>query len=144
MNGTIPWGDYSPSQVEGLVAAWLTRVVAGAQRVDGAGGDDGADVRAPVDGGVRVFEIKSFYRRLTVGNKRQISRSLANAVQRQPDMVRWTLVLPLDLTPAEIKWFEQTLAASVQVDIDCIGRTALEAGLNAHSDADEGAGLRSS
>ncbi len=134
MNGTIPWGDYAPSQVETLVSAWLTRVVAGAQRVDGAGGDAGADVRAPVDGGIRVFEIKSFHRRLTAGNKRQISRSLATAVQRQPDMVRWTLVLPLDLSPAEINWFEQTLAASAPISIDHVGRTALEAGLNTHPD----------
>ncbi len=134
MNGTIPWGDYAPSQVEALASAWLTRVVAGAQRIDGAGGDDGADVRAPVDGGVHVFEIKSFYRRLTRGNKSQISRSLATAVQRQPDMVRWTLVLPLDLSPAEINWFEQTLAASAPINIDYIGRTALETGLSEHRD----------
>jgi hypothetical protein len=134
MSGMVPWGECAPSQVEALVSAWLTRVVPGAQRVEGAGGDDGADVRAPVDGGIHVFEIKSFSKRLTAGNKNQISRSLATAIQRQPDMVCWTLVLPLDLTPAEIRWFNQTLAASVAVPIDYIGRTALEAGLSAHRD----------
>lgn len=134
MNSAIPWGDYAPSQVEILISSWLSRVVPGAQRVDGAGGDDGADVRAPVDGGVHVFEIKSFYQRLTAANKRQISQSLATAVRRQPNMIRWTLVLPLDLSPAEIRWFEDTVATTVSVPIDYIGRTALESGLSEHRD----------
>src|SRR6266498_1402311 len=134
MSSTIPWDDYAPEQVETLVAAWLIRVMPGAQRVDGAGGDDGADVRAPVEGGRHIFEIKSFSRRLTRANKRQIARSLATAVERQPDMARWTLVLPLDLSPAEIRWFEQNLAPSPPVPVDWVGRTVLEAGLSEHCD----------
>lgn len=134
MSSTIPWGDYAPEQVETLVSAWLIRVVPRAQRVDGAGGDDGADVRAPVEGGLHIFEIKSFYRRLTSANKKQIVRSLETAVVRQSGMVRWTLVLPLDLTPAESRWFDQTLVPSTHFALDWIGRTELEAGLTEHRD----------
>jgi hypothetical protein len=134
MNGMIPWADYAPSQVEALVSAWLTRITPDAERVDGAGGDEGADVRAPVDGGIRIFEIKSFHRRLTSAHKRQIRQSLRTALERQSNMVRWTLVLPLDLTPSEIRWFEQDLATQVPVPIDYIGRTRLDAGLSAHRD----------
>ena len=131
----IPWSEYSADQVERLVAAWLCRTVPGAQRVEGSGGDDGADVYAPVDGGIRVFEIKSFHRHpLTGAQRTQITGSRSTAIKRRPDMVRWTLVLPLDLTPAEKRWFTGTLTASTTIPTDHIGLTAVEAGLAAHLD----------
>jgi hypothetical protein len=84
--------------------------------------------------GLHVFEIKSFHSRLTGAHKRQITKSFVTARRNQPDMAKWTLVLPLDLTPSEIKWFEQTLCGNVQVETEWIGLTALESGLSAHTD----------
>jgi hypothetical protein len=130
----VPWADYSADQVEDIVAGWLVRMFEGAQRIDGSGGDDGCDVRVPEQGGYRVFEIKSFHRLLTAGQKRQIRESLVTATERQSQMLRWTLVMPKDPTPAEIRWFETVLAPLAQVPIDWIGRTPLEAGLSEHRD----------
>jgi len=51
-----------------------------------------------------------------------------------PGMVRWTLVLPLDLSPAEERWFSGQLASQTEVPISWIGRTQLEAELSRHRD----------
>lgn len=134
MSSPVPWSDLSAGQIERLVAAWLVRVHPGAQRVDGSGGDDGVDVRLRTADGLHVFEIKSFHGRLTPAQKRQIAKSLTTALTAQPDMARWTLVLPLDLSPAEITWFEQTLSHGVAIGTEWIGRTALESGLSVHTD----------
>jgi len=134
MSAAIPWSEYAPDQVETLVAAWLVRVVPGAQRVDGAGGDDGVDVRSPDGDGVHVFEIKSFHRRLGGSQRKQIQSSLETALERQSKMVRWTLVLPLDFSPAESRWFEETLAPLSRVPLHWIGRTQIESGLSMHRD----------
>jgi hypothetical protein len=131
---TVPWHTYSGRDVEELVAALLVRTVPGAQRIDGAGGDDGVDVRAPLDDGYRIYQIKGFYERLTASQKGQIAKSLATAVRLQPETVRWTLVLPLDLSPAEDRWFSGTLAAKASVPIDWIGRTDIEQGLSGNRD----------
>jgi hypothetical protein len=130
----VPWREYSGRDAEDLIAALLVRTVPGAQRIDGSGGDDGVDVQAPVDGGYRIYQIKSFHNRLTASQKRQITDSLATAVQRQPRMVRWTLVLPLDLSPAEDRWFSGSVSSRTSVPIDWIGRTQIEEGLSANRD----------
>ncbi|MET7424701.1 hypothetical protein [Dactylosporangium sp. NPDC005555] len=132
MASPVPWHELSADQIERLVAAWIIADHPGSQRVNGSGGDDGADVRQPVDGGLRVFEIKSFRDLLTPGQKRNIGDSLRNAVRHQAGMLRWTLVVPRDLTPAEIRWFEHDLAPLTTARIDWIGLTELESGLSRH------------
>jgi hypothetical protein len=134
VGSVVPWPEYSGRDVEDLIAALLVRTIPGAQRIDGAGGDDGVDVRAPLDGGYRIYQIKGFHGRLTASQKGQIAKSLATAVKCQPKMVRWTLVLPLDLSPAEDRWFSETLAAKTSVPIDWMGRTDIEQGLSSHRD----------
>jgi hypothetical protein len=133
-SSVVPWHEYSGREAEDLVAALLVRTISGAQRIDGSGGDDGVDVRVQVDGGYHVYQIKGFYNRLTSSQKRQISDSLVAASQRQPAMVRWTLVLPLDLSPGEDRWFSGTLAAKTEVPITWHGRTQLEEVLSRNRD----------
>lgn len=130
----IPWGGYSEGQAENLIAALLVRLHPGAQHVDGAGGDDGADVIVPVAGGIHVFEIKSYNERLDRKQKVKVERSLRTAVAKRPDMVAWTLVLPLNQSPGERRWMQGTLASLAHVPIDWIGRTALESELSGHED----------
>lgn len=130
----VPWAAYSHDQTETLLAAWLTRTVPGAQHIDGAGGDGGVDVQAQIEGGQRVYEIKSFHDRLTTSQKTQIRKSLQQAIRTQPDMVHWTLVLPLNLSPAENRWFTTTLRPLATIPMDWIGRTQIEAALSQHSD----------
>lgn len=130
----VPWHEYDGKDAERLLAALLIRTLPNAQRIDGAGGDDGVDVRVQVDGGWHIYEIKSFHSRLTSGQKRQIATSLTTAVQRQDSMTGWTLVLPLDLSPSEDRWFSGTLQAIASVPINWIGRTQIEESLSRNRD----------
>lgn len=130
----IPWGRYSTDQVEDLLAAFLLREYPGAERMDGTGGDDGIDVLAPASGGIRVFEIKSYRERLKPAQKRAIEKSARTAAEKNPDMVAWTLVMPLDHTPAERRWMNQELAAAAGVPVGWVGRTRLEAELARYPD----------
>jgi hypothetical protein len=99
-----------PGAVETALAALLLELNPGALRIDGSGGDQGADVVAPIQGGSHVYEIKSFAARLTPSHRKQIRDSLKTALRLRKDMRAWTLVLPLDLTPGEQVWFDDVLA----------------------------------
>ena len=52
-----------------------------------------------------AFELKSFTGRMTSGRRKQVERSLNRAAALGP--ARWTLVVPIEPTPAEEKWFRQ-------------------------------------
>jgi tetratricopeptide (TPR) repeat protein len=130
----IPWQDLRAADVEDLIAALLLRTVDRAQRIDGSGGDGGVDVVVRGPAGDHVFQIKSFYRRLTAGQKRQVLKSLQTAVEQQSDMVAWTLVVPLDPSPAEDRWLRQVLAAETTAAVSWMGRTAIEAACAEHLD----------
>jgi hypothetical protein len=123
----IRWGELEPLQTQQLISALLVRTVPNAQVVDGAGGDDGADVVAPIAGGIHVYEIKSFTSRLTASQRRQVEHSLATARNRRTNMVAWTLVLPLDPSPAEERWMREKLDSMAGVPVAWMGRTQLEA-----------------
>ncbi len=122
----IPWGQYSTDQTETLLAALILRLHRNASRMDGAGGDGGVDVLDPVSGGHHIFEIKSFYERLTEKQKKQIEKSLKTAVANRTDMVAWSLVLPLDHSPAEEKWMTEELTKLTSVPVNWIGRGRIE------------------
>ena len=123
----IPWGELEPLQVQRLISALLVRTVPNAHAVDGAGGDDGADVVSTKVGGIHVYEIKSFASCLTPGQRRQVEHSLSTARKRRTDTVAWTLVLPLDPSPAEERWMHKKLDPMAGVLVAWMGRTQLEA-----------------
>lgn len=123
----VPWNELQPLQVQQLISALLVRTVPDAYAVDGAGGDDGADVVAAAAGGSHVYEIKSFAQRLKPGQRRQVEDSLSTARRRRTDMVAWTLVLPLDPSPAEERWMRERLGPMAGVPVAWMGRTPLEA-----------------
>lgn len=134
MPNPVPWSDYSADQVEHLLAALLIRMMPTAQRIDGSGGDGGVDVQVPVNGGWHIYEIKRFAGRLTRAQQRQIEKSLQTAVRNQAHMVAWTLVVPVDFTPAEMRWFTSDLQHLSPVPIKWMGRTAIETHLSEHRD----------
>jgi hypothetical protein len=134
VSNPVPWLDYSADQVEQLLAALLIRMMPTAERIDGSGGDGGVDVQVPVGDGWHVYEIKRFAGRLTRTQRRQIEESLQTAVRNQAHMVAWTLVLPIDFTPAELSWFISDLQRLSPVPIKWMGRTAIETHLSQHRD----------
>jgi len=130
----ISWETFDPATVERVVSALLVRTVPGAQPVEGAGGDGGADVVAPLADGQHVYEIKSFTGRLDASRRRQILASLRTARDNRPEMRAWTLVLPTDLTPGEQRWFTGVLGDEVEVSVTWMGRIALDAAFAEHPD----------
>lgn len=122
----------STGQVESAIASLLVQTVAGAQPVEGSGGDDGADVTAPLEGGgLHVFEIKSFTARLASGQKTKIKNSFATARMKRPTTRRWTLVLPKNLTPAEQRWL-RGLGTGTGIVVSWMGLTELNNGFAAN------------
>lgn len=101
------------------------------RRVDGTGGDGGKDCYFSVEAGTDVYELKSFTGRMTQSRRRQVKRSLTRAMAQAPRT--WTLVMPIDLTPAEQQWFD-SLQADVSARLDWKGKTWLEEKLAQYPD----------
>ena len=105
---SIRWDDFEPQGYEDMVSVLLSRLHPDAQRIDGKGGDGGRDVQIVrgQDGKITdAFELKSFTGRMNPVRRRQAASSLKRAAALGP--ARWTLVVPIDPTPAELKWFLQ-------------------------------------
>jgi len=87
-----------------------------AVRVQPSQGDGGLDIYVPQKQGDRereVYQVKGFTDRLVGSRKRQIKRSLAEVAKTARDegwtITKWHLVMPLDLTDNEIRWFHDEL-----------------------------------
>jgi hypothetical protein len=92
-------------------------------RVDGSGGDGGRDCYFSDEDGTDAYELKSFTGRMTKSRRRQVKRSLIRAIEQAPRT--WTLVVPIDFTPAEQQWFD-SLQTDVSARLDWKGKTWLE------------------
>ncbi|MEV6797655.1 hypothetical protein AB0M91_04825 [Micromonospora rifamycinica] len=75
--------------------------------------------------------MKSFTGRVTAPRRRQIERSLERAARHAP--LEWRLVVPIDPTPAEERWFN-TLGGKYQFECSWYGRTWLDNNLARHAD----------
>ena len=130
----VPWEDLGAQKFEEMVSVLLSRLHPNSQRIDGKGGDGGRDVQI-VDVGegsiTNAFELKSFTGRLFGGRRSQVKRSLERAAALEPS--RWTLIVPIDPTPAEWQWFLQ-LQASHCFPLEWRGKTWLNEKMAAHPD----------
>ena len=121
----IDWGAPEVQAAnEDMNSVLVQRLYPTAVRIDGRGGDGGRDILLMTDDGLVIFQLKDFTGRLsTGGRKRQIIRSLVQAATHEP--IRWELVVPIDPTPEELKWFEEEAG---RFDFPCIwrGRTWLD------------------
>ena len=111
----IHWHRLDPAKVERAVKILIVELYPGAQAIDGAGGDDGQDLRWCSPNGLVIIEVKSHTDRLTASRKRKIKKSLGNAAGHEP--VRWELVTPLDPSPAELQWFDSLRASHAGVEL---------------------------
>ncbi len=93
------------------------------RRVDGSGGDGGLDCYFPGEEGTDAYELKSFTGRMERTQRRQVERSLARAMGTNSRT--WTLVVPIDPTPAEQRWFD-SLGACLPARLEWLGKTWLE------------------
>ena len=122
----IQWNDFEPQGYEDMVSVLLSRLHPSAQRIDGKGGDGGRDVQI-VEGQdgpiIHAFELKSFTGRMDPRRRRQVKRSLNRAASLGPE--QWTLVVPIDPTPDEDKWFRK-LGKDYSFPIKWYGKTWLD------------------
>ena len=128
------WDDLEAGKYEDMVSVLLSRLHPEAHRIDGKGGDGGRDVQivhGPDGRILRAFELKSFTGRVTGSRRRQVERSLKRAAELRPE--QWTLVVPIDPTPGEDKWFS-ALGVDYRFPIDWFGKTWLDDKMSAFSD----------
>ena len=130
----IRWDELGPQRYEDMVSVLVSRLHPDAQRIDGKGGDGGRDVqvvRGQDSQTTDAFELKSFTGRMTSGRRRQVEHSLKRAATVDP--ARWSLIVPIDPTPAEDRWFRQ-LGRSYGFPITWLGRTWLDEKMSAFPD----------
>lgn len=133
--------EQDPKRTERAAQLLLAKRYPGLRSFDGAGGDGGRDAELVTADGRTVFEVKSFGR-LDSSRRRQVEKSLKKAVQSVPDMTRWVLVIPMNMTPArpgakssEQAWFEEKLPTLAPgVDLDWFGLDWLDAQLAENMD----------
>ena len=131
---SIRWDEFEPQGYEDMVSVLLSRLHPDAQRIDGKGGDRGRDVQIVhgQDGQVtHAFELKSFTGRMTSARRKQVAGSLKRVAALGP--ARWTLVVPIDPTPAEDKWFRK-LGVGYCFPTAWYGKTWLDEKMSAFSD----------
>lgn len=104
----VVWEHWEQTpQYEDVVSVLISRLSPAAERIDGSGGDGGRDVQLRSPGRLDLFEAKSFTGRVSdrsPNRRRQVEDSLRVAAGLQPDS--WTLVVPINPTPAELRWFD--------------------------------------
>lgn len=130
----IQWKSVAedPARFERAVKILIRRLHPTAQGMDGRGGDGGVDSWMQTDLGPVIFEIKSFTTRLTPSQKGQIEKSLAKAAEREP--IAWRLILPLEHTPKEKKWFDKLQAQYPKILLTWHGVDWLDEQLASHDD----------
>ncbi len=130
----IRWDDLEPRKYEDMVSVLLSRLHPDAQHIDGKGGDGGRDVQIVSQQEAQIneaFELKSFTGRMNKHRRRQVSNSLKRAATLEP--ARWTLVVPIDPTPAELDWFRK-LGTGYRFPIKWRGKTWLDEKMSAFPD----------
>lgn len=119
----VVWEQLSRETYEKMVSVLLSRLNPQAVRIDGAGGDEGRDVQIRVGDRLDLFQLKSHTGRVGKSQRAQIIQSLKRAARLKPNT--WTLVIPIDRTPAEDRWFS-ALSNSYSFPLAWHGRTWLD------------------
>ncbi|MGA6221255.1 hypothetical protein ACPESV_13125 [Streptomyces umbrinus] len=127
-SNVIHWVDLDPAKIEDIISVLISRLHPEAQRIDGSGGDGGRDVQVPLEDGLIVYEVKSFTGRLNNSRKDQIKRSLKKASSHDP--TQWRLIMPLDVTPGELEWYNELKTDYPFVGDFTRGRTWLDSELS--------------
>ena len=130
----IRWEELEPQRYEDMVSVLLSRLHPDAQRIDGKGGDGGRDVQIVHGQDAQItdaFELKSFTGRISPSRRTQTARSLERAATLDP--ARWSLVVPIDPTPAEDRWFRQ-LGGKYSFPTAWFGKTWLDEKMAAFPD----------
>ncbi|MGI8691802.1 MAG: hypothetical protein ACR2JK_02730 [Geodermatophilaceae bacterium] len=130
----ILWERLGRDRIELAIKLLVQRMLGDAvEAIDGAGGDDGIDLRWDSPDGLVIIQIKSFTARWEPPGRRQIRASLTKAIMHTP--VGWWLITPMDRTPGEKRWWHDTLEPDAPgVWLKFSGRTWLSEKFAGHDD----------
>lgn len=131
---SIRWDDLGHEKYEDMISVLVSRLYPNAQRIDGRGGDGGRDLQIVEgqDGSMlEAFQLKSFTGRMKPGRRQQVAHSLKRAATLKPR--QWTLIVPIDPTPNENKWF-RNLGGKYCFPIRWLGKTWLDEKMSAFPD----------
>ena len=85
----LNWSQIPPSTYERMNAVLISTLNPDAERIDGAGGDEGRDVQLRRAGHLDLWELKSHNGRVGRTQRRQIERSLQRAAKLDPDSLEF-------------------------------------------------------
>lgn len=127
----IPWGNLSGEDMETLLAVFICKQRPEANRVRPSSGDNGIDLQVKNgDGTYDVYQVKKFAHTLKTSQKSQIKKSLKslNDYIRETGykVANWYLVLPLDPTPQNLKWFKE-ITKELPYNCDWVGLPNIQA-----------------
>lgn len=125
----VRWESVDPATYEKMVAVLLNVLSPDVQRIDGTGGDGGRDAQFRNGDANEIYELKSFSGRMKNTRRAQVVKSLARARSHGP--THWFLVVPIDHSPAEEKWFN-SLRQNESFPLTWRGRTWLDARMAEH------------
>lgn len=126
----IAWETHSGEDVERAIATYICLENSTAIRIRPSQGDGGIDVIKTLDDGkIAVYQIKKFATNLSAGQKEQIKKSwetiLAYARNERLELCEWFLVMPLDPTNENRKWFNE-LTCNQGITAQWLGRTHID------------------
>lgn len=126
-------GNLSGEDMETLLAVFICKQRPEANRVRPSSGDNGIDLQVKNgDGTYDVYQVKKFAHTLKTSQKSQIKKSLKslNDYIRETGykVANWYLVLPLDPTPQNLKWFKE-ITKELPYHCDWVGLPNIKLGL---------------
>lgn len=111
----VEWTRQQGDDVEAVVGMLICSVQPNAVRVTPSQGDGGLDIFVPGPEGManqrEVYQVKRYCERLSSSQTRKIKRSLETLIGTAKaegwEITKWHLVMPLDPTDNEIRWFNE-------------------------------------
>lgn len=127
----IPWSELSGDIVERIMATYICLENPDCIHVRPSVGDAGIDViRSLGDNKIEVYQIKKFASSLSPSQKSQVKKSWERLIKYAQEnglvLVNWYLVMPLNPTRENLKWFE-TLTASFGAEASWFGKSHVDA-----------------
>ena len=78
------------------------------RRIEGKGGDGGVESVWITEGGGKIgYQAKFFPKNMTSDEWRQIDKSVRSAIKNHPDLARYIVALPCNLTPRALKKWDE-------------------------------------
>jgi hypothetical protein len=118
--------DSKQENFSSLCSRIVMRLLPEAKPVEGKGGDEGLDTFVGMINGICcAFQHKYFIERLGTVQRKQVEESLKQATSKHI-LTEWTLMIPINMTPTEIRWFDGLKKKYAPLQMDWWGKTKLQ------------------